>query len=80
MDRMPHPFHVHAGQFQVLRRDGVTHDGYVDGGWKDTCLVMPGEKATVLMPFLDYPGTYLYHCHNLEHEDAGMMRNFSVDA
>lgn len=43
-------------------------------------LVMPGEKATILMRFLDYPGTYLYHCHNLEHEDAGMMRNFSIDA
>jgi FtsP/CotA-like multicopper oxidase with cupredoxin domain len=80
MASMPHPFHVHTGQFQVVRRDGVTHDGYVDDGWKDTVLVMPGEKATILMRFLDYPGTYLYHCHNLEHEDAGMMRNFRVDA
>jgi blue copper oxidase len=80
MASMPHPFHVHAGQFQVARREGVTHAGYVDDGWKDTVLVMPGEKATILMRFLDYPGTYLYHCHNLEHEDAGMMRNFRVDA
>jgi FtsP/CotA-like multicopper oxidase with cupredoxin domain len=79
MASMPHPFHVHGGQFQVVRRDGVTHAGYVDEGWKDTVLVMPGEKATILMRFLDYPGTYLYHCHNLEHEDAGMMRNFRVD-
>ena len=39
-------------------------------------LVMPGEKATILMRFVDSPGTHLYHCHNLEHEDAGMMRNF----
>jgi FtsP/CotA-like multicopper oxidase with cupredoxin domain len=77
---MPHPFHVHAGQFQVVRRDGVSHDGYVDGGWKDTVLVMPGERATILMRFLDYPGMYLYHCHNLEHEDAGMMRNFRIEA
>jgi FtsP/CotA-like multicopper oxidase with cupredoxin domain len=80
MGSMPHPFHVHTGQFQVVRRDGVAHDGYVDGGWKDTVLVMPGEKATVLMRFADYAGTYLYHCHNLEHEDAGMMRNFRVDS
>ena len=43
-------------------------------------LVMPGEKATILMRFVDSPGTHLYHCHNLEHEDAGMMRNFRVDA
>jgi FtsP/CotA-like multicopper oxidase with cupredoxin domain len=80
MASMPHPFHVHTGQFQVVRREGVTHAGYVDDGWKDTVLVMPGEKATILMRFLDYPGTYLYHCHNLEHEDAGMMRNFRIDA
>jgi FtsP/CotA-like multicopper oxidase with cupredoxin domain len=79
MGHLPHPFHVHGVQFQVLRREGVTHSGYLDAGWKDTVLVMPGEKATVLMRFLDYPGIYLYHCHNLEHEDSGMMRNFSVD-
>jgi suppressor of ftsI len=79
MTAMPHPFHVHGGQFQVVRREGVTHAGYVDAGWKDTILVMPGETATFLMRAPDYEGTYLYHCHNLEHEDAGMMRNFRVD-
>jgi FtsP/CotA-like multicopper oxidase with cupredoxin domain len=79
MGRMPHPFHVHGGQFQVVRREGVTHTGYVDTGWKDTVLVMPGEKATILKRYLDYTGVYLYHCHNLEHEDAGMMRNFAID-
>lgn len=78
MTRMPHPFHIHGGQFQVVRREGVAHGGYVDGGWKDTVLVMPGEKAVVLMRFLDYAGTFLYHCHNLEHEDGGMMRNLLV--
>ncbi len=76
---MPHPFHVHTGQFQIVRREGAARTGYVDEGWKDTVLVMPGEKATVLMRFADFPGTYLYHCHNLEHEDAGMMRNFRVE-
>ncbi|HLK38289.1 MAG TPA: multicopper oxidase domain-containing protein [Polyangiaceae bacterium] len=80
MGRLPHPFHVHGVQFQVVRREGVRHAGYVDAGWKDTVLVLPGEKATVLMRFLDYTGVFLYHCHNLEHEDAGMMRNFSIEA
>jgi FtsP/CotA-like multicopper oxidase with cupredoxin domain len=80
MGRMPHPFHIHGGQFQVVRREGVAHAGYVDGGWKDTVLVMPGERATVLMRYLDYPGLFLYHCHNLEHEDSGMMRNLLVSA
>src|SRR5579864_4681013 len=66
MGQLPHPFHVHGGQFQILRREGVTHSGYVNTGWKDTVLVMPGERARVLMRFADYPGVYLYHCHNLE--------------
>jgi FtsP/CotA-like multicopper oxidase with cupredoxin domain len=77
---MPHPMHLHGGQFQVLGREGVTHAGYVDDGWKDTVLVMPGERARILMRYSDYTGLFLYHCHNLEHEDGGMMRNFSVDA
>lgn len=49
-------------------------------GWKDTVLVMPGERVKLLLKFEDYPGMYLYHCHNLEHEDQGMMRNLLVQA
>lgn len=77
---MPHPMHLHAGQFQILSRQGVSHSGYVDEGWKDTVLVMPGERARILMRYTDFPGLYLYHCHNLEHEDRGMMRNFYIEA
>ncbi|MDO9300815.1 MAG: multicopper oxidase domain-containing protein, partial [Anaerolineales bacterium] len=84
---MPHPMHIHGVQFQVLSRqpprgnDSVYQDlsaGFVDDGWKDTVLVMPGEKVQVLVRFENYAGTFLYHCHNLEHEDAGMMRNYKV--
>jgi FtsP/CotA-like multicopper oxidase with cupredoxin domain len=50
----------------------------VDEGWKDTVLVMPGERVRVLRRFTTFPGLFLYHCHNLEHEDLGMMRNFSI--
>jgi FtsP/CotA-like multicopper oxidase with cupredoxin domain len=76
---MPHPIHLHGMQFQVLQRRGVTHEGYVDEGWKDTVLLMPGERVRVLVRFGDYPGLFLYHCHNLEHEDMGMMRNYLVE-
>lgn len=76
---MPHPIHLHGMQFQVLQRRGVAHDGYVDQGWKDTVLLMPGEAIRLLVRFGDYPGLYLYHCHNLEHEDMGMMRNYRVE-
>jgi FtsP/CotA-like multicopper oxidase with cupredoxin domain len=77
---MPHPIHLHGMQFQVLQRRGIRHEGYVDEGWKDTVLLMPGERVRVIVRFGDYPGLYLYHCHNLEHEDMGMMRNYLVES
>ena len=85
---MAHAMHLHAGQFQVLERQVLPElragwnsvkDGLVDEGWKDTVLLMPGERIKLLMKFEDYPGLFLYHCHNLEHEDSGMMRNFRID-
>jgi FtsP/CotA-like multicopper oxidase with cupredoxin domain len=79
MMSMPHPIHLHGKQFQVLERGGVVHTGYVDEGWKDTVLLMPGERIKLLVRFEDYPGLFLYHCHNLEHEDMGMMRNYFVE-
>ncbi len=78
---MPHPAHVHGLQFRVLSREGSPQEfleGYVDSGWKDTVLLMPGEKARLLMRFEDFPGVYVYHCHILEHGDLGMMRNFRI--
>ena len=84
-----HPIHLHALQFQVIERtvrpdmEGI-HDqvsaGFTDEGWKDTVLVMPGEKVRFLAKFENYAGLYLYHCHNLEHEDMGMMRNYRITA
>ncbi len=87
----PHPMHVHGLQFRVLSRQAPTDatqranwetvkDGYVDEGWKDTVLLMPGEGIQLQLQFQDYTGLYLYHCHNLEHEDMGMMRNYRVVA
>jgi FtsP/CotA-like multicopper oxidase with cupredoxin domain len=89
MMQMAHPMHVHGLQFQVLSRQPPsdatqrTHwetvkDGYVDDGWKDTVLLMPGERVQIQLAFKDHAGLFLYHCHNLEHEDMGMMRNYQV--
>jgi FtsP/CotA-like multicopper oxidase with cupredoxin domain len=41
-------------------------------------LVTPGERVRILLRFTDFEGLYMYHCHNLEHEDMGMMRNYRV--
>ncbi len=89
---MPHPMHIHGFSFQVLERIGSPPQVAAtarfgqgrtvsDLGWKDTVLVWPGETVRVAIDFAhDYPGdqTYVLHCHNLEHEDAGMMINFRV--
>jgi FtsP/CotA-like multicopper oxidase with cupredoxin domain len=84
---MVHPMHIHGVQFQVIDRQMLTptlkagwdsvREGYVDEGWKDTVLVMPGEKVTLLIRINNFTDLFLYHCHNLEHEDLGMMRNYS---
>jgi suppressor of ftsI/bilirubin oxidase len=87
MMAMPHPIHLHGQQFRIVSRT-ITHEdagsyatvreGFINSGWKDTVLVMPGEEIDIIKPFEDYTGLFLYHCHNLEHEDLGMMRNFYV--
>jgi len=86
---LPHPMHVHGLQYQVIERKvdssgrdawETLKDGFIDEGWHDTVLVMPGERVKILLKFEDFTGLYLYHCHNLEHEDMGMMRNYRVDA
>jgi spore coat protein A len=70
-----HPVHVHLDPFQVLsrRRAGP---GPQDAGWKDTVDLAPSESVDVAVRFTDYPGRYLLHCHNLEHEDMAMMAAF----
>jgi blue copper oxidase len=77
----PHPVHVHGGHFQVVRRVGKGARNGVQPwelGWKDTVLLQKGETVEVLVRFDAYAGRYLMHCHQLEHEDSGMMMNFEV--
>ena len=79
MMNLPHSFHVHDVQFQILSRKGVAPEPH-EAGWKDTVLVWPGERVRIIAKFEDYTGLYMYHCHILEHEDAGMMGQFQVVA
>mgnify|MGYP002335958728 CR=1 FL=1 len=75
-----HPMHIHGVQFQVLHRMGARNEIIAsEKGWKDTVLVMPGEKVKVIMTFPDYTGVFVFHCHNLEHEDDGMMLNYKIE-
>jgi len=72
-----HPIHLHLGHFQVLRR-GIGPAGAYDHGWKDTIDLRPAEEAMIIVTFDDYKGRYVFHCHNLEHEDMAMMGNFTT--
>lgn len=72
-----HPFHIHGTQFQILSRDGMPP--YLNEmGWKDTVYVRANETVRIIVKF-DYKGMYMYHCHILEHEEAGMMGQLMVE-
>lgn len=73
-----HPMHTHEAQWQILSRNNNTNLPPSDKGWKDTVNLSPGETVEVLVKFTDHKGLYLFHCHNLEHEDDGMMLNFEI--
>jgi len=77
MEGTVHPFHAHGVQFQVLERDGNPPPSG-ETGWKDTVLVNPDEKVKIIATF-KHDGKFMYHCHILEHEDAGMMGQFKVN-
>ena len=72
-----HPVHLHLVQFRVLDRNGKKPFPE-DAGWKDTVNLLPHEKIRILARFSGHRGRYVFHCHNLEHEDMRMMANFEV--
>ncbi|MBF9127926.1 multicopper oxidase domain-containing protein, partial [Plantactinospora sp. S1510] len=75
---IPHNFHVHGAAFQVLDADGEPPAPYLTGE-KDTVYVPPGTTIRLRVRFLahsDVRSPYMFHCHVLAHEDAGMMGQF----
>jgi blue copper oxidase len=73
---MAHPFHLHGASFKVLSLGGAPPPAHL-AGWKDVVLVE--DEAELLVKF-SQPATpehpFMYHCHILEHEDAGMMGQY----
>lgn len=67
---MDHPFHLHVWPMQVVEVDGATEAGPV---WRDVVNVPARGEAVVRIRFARYSGRTVYHCHILDHEDAGMM-------
>ena len=72
---MAHPFHVHTNKFQIISQNEQPAP-YL--AWKDVVSVSPGETVRIRMPFRDYTGKTVYHCHVLDHEDRGMMGTLEI--
>ncbi len=77
-DMMMHPLHLHGVSFQVLSQGGRPPAAQ-NTGWKDTVLV---NGSTELLVHFDQDASretpFMFHCHILEHEDGGMMGQFTV--
>jgi FtsP/CotA-like multicopper oxidase with cupredoxin domain len=69
-----HPMHLHGHAFRVLsRNDQPTRFRE----WQDTVLVAPRERVEIAF-LADNPGDWMFHCHILEHQVAGMMSTIRV--
>ena len=79
---MSHPMHLHMEAFQVLdRKNSAGEDVSLQPwelGWEDTVNVAGKETVRIAVKFEQYTGTFVWHCHILEHEDLEMMRTFQV--
>jgi blue copper oxidase len=73
---MAHPFHIHGALFRILSVAGSPPPAHL-AGWKDVVLVE--DKVELLVAF-NRPATrehpFMYHCHILEHEEAGLMGQY----
>ncbi|HEX2900251.1 MAG TPA: multicopper oxidase domain-containing protein [Bacteroidia bacterium] len=75
-----HPFHIHDVQFHVIEKNGMPAPAHLRGR-KDVVLLQPGDTIKFITRFDDFADEmtpYMYHCHNLFHEDGGMMSSFVV--
>ena len=66
-----HPFHLHGFFFQVL-------DDTLVPEWKDTVDVPSKTSLKLAVNFDNRPGMWMYHCHILDHAEAGMMGHLHV--
>ncbi|MEZ4564250.1 MAG: ScyD/ScyE family protein [Thermomicrobiales bacterium] len=64
-----HPFHIHVNDYQVMSINGQPQPPRYD----DTTAIPPHGEIVIRIPFSDFTGKFVYHCHILVHEDFGMM-------
>ena len=92
-DSSIHPFHIHVNPFQVLEifdpNASTQATLQAPYNWFDT-VAIPASKTDLatgkITPgrvkirsrFVDFPGTFVLHCHILDHEDRGMMQEVQI--
>jgi blue copper oxidase len=79
-DRMLHPVHIHGCQFRIVSQNGKPPEPQ-RAGWKDVVPISAGGASEILVRFphaASRADPYMAHCHILEHEDSGMMTQFTV--
>lgn len=83
-----HPFHIHVNPFQIIEifdpRLPAEQQHYIPPlprPWQDTVAIprmrngVPAQGyVKVRHRFDDFAGSFVLHCHILEHEDRGMMQ------
>lgn len=76
-----HPIHIHQNDYRVVSINGkpvnVRGDQDVVPLPPEDARGVPG-RVEIDIPFQDYDGDYVMHCHILDHEDAGMMVRIDV--
>lgn len=65
-----HPFHLHGFFFQEIDDAGAPVEPLA---WRDTIDVPVSGKRRLAVKFDERPGHWMFHCHVLDHADAGMM-------
>lgn len=70
----PHPMHLHGQKFLIIARNGVPEENL---GWKDTVMVWGGEEVDIVF-IAEERGKWVFHCHILEHAEAGMLSVLEV--
>jgi FtsP/CotA-like multicopper oxidase with cupredoxin domain len=75
-----HPVHIHSEFMRVLTRNGKLPplDERDGNAKRDTVLLKGGDVVEIYIKFRDFPGPFVFHCHNLEHEDMAMMARYDV--
>lgn len=65
-----HPFHIHINDFQVMSINGEPYEATCH---QDTVNLPATGEVVIRIPFYDFTGKFVHHCHILNHADMGMM-------